>query len=533
MGENMSAQLPAGFTLDEKVEQPMGSSTLPEGFTIDEPESSFGDKALGVAENVASMASGIVAEPVAGIAGIAQSLNPFADEGAGSEAVKSVRDLLTYEPSTETGKEYQQNIGETLAPVGEVMQGAESFLGDNVLEITGSPALAALAHSLPTAALEILGVKGTKSLRTPNAPSDKLIQKSMLESAPEIEAIKSASRAIYKEIDDSGVTVKSSNVDRLINNIETNAKKVGLDPRLTDKTARAMKIIKESKGVNQPLTEIDSLREIASRTTKSLDDTEKAIGNLMLNEIDDFLDNLKPSELVGGTEAKAGVGKKFKTARKLWGRAKRGELLEEAITRGNDVAAGAESGIRNEFNRILRSKKQSKYIPEADQQLMRDVVKGDFKSNFTRMVGKFGLSLDRSPNVFQSIVGGGGIGFLGGGATGALAVPIIGTVSKAIAQKLTRGKADFAKKMTLAGKDGTDITRAYLQTVPKAKRSAQDLADLLSDPSVDLDTIKMIGNETFKDALDLAKGQRAINYAMGALSGSAIKQGDNQELRTK
>lgn len=520
----MPSTLPAGFTLDEPV-----SSALPEGFVLDAPEEpSLGDQALGVVENIGSVASGIVAEPLAGIAGIAQTLNPFAEEGAGAEAVKSVREMLTYEPQTETGQAQQQALGETLAPVGEVLSTAESFLGENVLEITGSPALAAVAHSLPTAALELLGIKGTRKLRMPTEPSAKQVQKSLLESAPEVEALKTASRAVYKEIDDSGVTVKASNVDKLINSIETNAKKAGLDPRLTDKTARAMNIIKESKGVNQPLTELDALREIASRTTKSLDDTERAIGNLMLNEIDDFMDNLKPSELVGGTEAKAGIGKKYKTARKLWGRARRAEMLEEAIVRGNDVAAGAESGIRNEFNRILRSKKQSKYIPEADQQLMRDVIKGDFKSNFTRMLGKFGLSLDRSPNVFQSIVGGGGIGFLSAGATGALAVPIIGTISKAIAQKLTRGKADFARKMTLAGKDGTAITRAYLQTVPKAKRSVQDLADLLSDPSVDLDTIKMIGNETFKDAIDLAKGQRALNLAAGALAGSSMQQEGNQ-----
>ena len=52
-------------------------------------ESSFGDEALGVVENVGAIASGIVAEPMAGLAGIAQSLNPFADEGAGARAIEA------------------------------------------------------------------------------------------------------------------------------------------------------------------------------------------------------------------------------------------------------------------------------------------------------------------------------------------------------------------------------------------------------------------------------------------------------------
>ncbi len=489
---------------------------------------SFGDQALGVAENVGSITSGIIAEPVAGLAGIAQSINPFAEEGAGAEAVSSVRDMLTYEPQTKAGQEQQQAIGEFLAPVGEALSTAESFLGENVLAATGSPALAAAAHSLPTAALELIGIKGSKRLRSPMEPTAKQVQKSLLESVPETEAIKNASRAVYKEIDDSGVTVKASRVDSLIDGIERKAQKAGLDARLTDKTARAMNIIKESKGVSQPLTELDALREIASRTTKSLDDTEKAIGNLMLNEIDDFMDNIKPSELVGGNQAKADVGKKYKDARKLWGRAKRAEMLTDAIEIGESRAAGAEAGIRNEFNRILNSKNKSKFIPADEKQLMRDVVDGDFKTNFTRMIGKLGLSIDRSPNVFQSIVAGGGLGFGVGGSTGALVVPAIGTVSKAIAQKLTRNKSQFVKSMALAGKDANDITRAYLKAVPKAKRSSQDLADLLSDPSIDLDTVKMIGNKTFQDAIDLAKGQRAIDLAMGALAGSTMQQERNQ-----
>ena len=520
-GSIMTAQLPPGFTLNN------GNSSLPQGFTLNTPkqeEPSIIDSAVGVAENIGSIASGMVAEPVAGIAGVAQSLNPFADKGAGARAVSTVRDILTLQPETEKGKEYQKSIGEALQPVEQALSDVESFLGDKTLELTGSPALAAAAHSLPTAALELIGLKGSKNIRTPKEITTKQINNALLESAPEVEAIQNAARGVYNEITDAGVMVKSSTVDSLLKSIEKEAKKNGLDPRLTDKTARAMRIMNESKGIDQPLTELDSLRKIASETTKSLDGTEKAIGNLMLNQIDEFMDNITPSQLVGGNQSKAEIGKKYKTARKLWGRAKRAEMIEEAIVRGSDQAAGAEAGIRNEFNRLLRNKTSKKYLPEADQQLMRDVVQGDFKTNFTRAIGKLGLSIDRSPNVFQSIVAGGGLGYGLGGSTGALLVPVAGTASKAIAQKLTRNKAKFARDMVAAGKDGSEITRAYLQAVPKSKRNANDLSNLLADPEVDLKTIKMIGNKTFKDALEIAKGKRAIDLAVGAGIGSLSSQ---------
>ena len=37
---------------------------------------------------------------------------------------------------------------------------------------------------------------------------------------------------------------------------------------------------------------------------------------------------------------------------------------------------------------------------------------------------------------------------------------------------------------------------------------------------MNIDDLEMIANETFKDALDIAKGKRAINLAVAATTGS-------------
>ena len=46
------------------------------------------------------------------------------------------------------------------------------------------------------------------------------------------------------------------------------------------------------------------------------------------------------------------------------------------------------------------------------------------------------------------------------------------------------------------------------------------MADLLLDPKVNIDDLEVIANETFKDALDIAKGKRAINLASAATAGT-------------
>ena len=491
-------------------------------------EQSFADKAIGVTENVGSLVSGAIAEPVAGLAGIAQSLNPFADEGAGAKAVESTREALTYKPRSDAGQSQQQALGELLAPVGEALSESEKFLGENTLKLTGSPALAAMAHSLPTAALELIGVKGSKRLTgAAKEPTKKAIKRAVIESAPEVDQIKAAASAVYKEIDDSGVSVKPDKFALLVNDLEVKTRKAGIDADVTPKAAGAMKRFKSELGNAKTLTDVDTLRKVAQGVAGQLDNTEKALGNIMLGEIDDFLDTLKASDLTKGSQSAADTGKKFKAARKLWGRARRAELLQDAITTGESRAAGAEAGIRNEFNRILNNKKLSRFIPVDEQAAMRKVVDGNFAQNMTRLIGKVGLSVDRSPNVFGSIIAGGGLGTVVGGGTGAVIVPVVGTISKQIAKKLTTNKANFVEAITRAGSDGERITKAYLSAVPKAKRRVQDLADLLTDPKINIAELEAIADGTIQDALDIAKGRRAINLAAGAVAGSlgqAVKE---------
>lgn len=131
------------------------------------------DPFFGAAENLLSFATGSIAEPVAGLSGIAASL--FGGSKSGAEAVEGVQEALTYQPRTQLGQQTQQNVGQALAPVGEALQTAEQTLGDVTYDITGSPALAAGAATLPTAALELLGVRGARGARrigpdVPDAP---------------------------------------------------------------------------------------------------------------------------------------------------------------------------------------------------------------------------------------------------------------------------------------------------------------------------------------------------------------------------
>jgi len=121
-----------------------------------EQDLSFLDQALGGLESAASIVSGIAAEPIAGIVGLAAAADPFAPEGAGGAMVKQVKEALTFKPRSEAGKQEQTAVIEALKPIGEAIKNFEQSVGGGAFEATGSPALAALATALPAATAELL-----------------------------------------------------------------------------------------------------------------------------------------------------------------------------------------------------------------------------------------------------------------------------------------------------------------------------------------------------------------------------------------
>lgn len=113
----------------------------------------------------AQIATSIVAEPVAGLAGIAGAVLP-GEQGQGADWVEGTRDALTWEAESELGQENMQDIASFLEPVGTAMANIETGAGEAVLDATGSEVLATAAHTAPTALLEVLGLG---LLRKPSA----------------------------------------------------------------------------------------------------------------------------------------------------------------------------------------------------------------------------------------------------------------------------------------------------------------------------------------------------------------------------
>ena len=470
-----------------------------------------------VIEPLATLATGAIAEPIAGLAGVARAaFAPSPEEAVrrGAETVAETRKALTFQPRTEAGQAALKTVGGILAPVGEALQGVETFLGDEIFEATGSPALAALAATLPTIAIEAIGLASTKGIvrgatRTKTLAKNRALKQAVVDAAPDIDQIKTASRAVYKELDDSGVRLLPKAYDGLNNRVQQAVKKAGFDPDITPKTAAALNRLASEKGQVHTLTEIDTLRKVAQKAASSLEPADASLGAIMIDEIDTFLDVVKPEAFARGAVKAKDVTPKFKVARELWGRARRSELINEAFEKAKNQASGFENGLVTQFRTILNNKKKARFFKPKELEVMREVVRGTTGANIAKAIGRFGFSEGHATNILGGSIGIAGGAALGGPA-GAVAVPLIGQVSRKLAQKLTRGKAEFTDIIVRAGDNANDIAKAYLSRVPKAQRSASELSELLLRPDTAIEQLGISKNAFMREAAEIAQGRRVL-----------------------
>jgi hypothetical protein len=171
---------------------PMGQQVY-ESFVKDSPE-------LGAMETAASLVTGAVAEPLAGLAGIAGTVLP-GEQGQGSKWVEKTREALTYQPKTDAGGEMGEVVATVLTPLTDALQWSEQALGDVTYEATGSEALAAGAATIPTLFAEILGAKAAS--RRPN------VDPKFLDESGQVK------ERVKKELDRYGATVDPEEIARI------------------------------------------------------------------------------------------------------------------------------------------------------------------------------------------------------------------------------------------------------------------------------------------------------------------------------
>lgn len=410
-----------------------------------------------LAEPVISGATSMAAMPVAGIAGAASA--PFIGSGGAANVIDRVQSALTYQPRTQAGQAVNNVV---TAPMRFIGKGADAA-GGYVAEKTGSPLLGAAVNTAIQSAPALLARgkvgRGSSSIDrpgnpvaegAPEAPSKAAIPERQAglggvpEKPPTIEELRTLKDEAYKRADESGIVVSGSSFEPVRKRIATELNTLGMDSTLHPDASAALKKVLSAKG-DMTLTQLETLRRVASDAKGSIKPADSMRASRIVNAIDDYIDNLKESDVVAGTAEKAAA---LKEARGYNTRLMKAEEISTLIDRAGISAqgfsgSGFENALRVEFRGLAKNANRMRRFSPEEQAAIRKVAMGGPLENTLRYVGKLAPTGGLSTMLNLGLVAGTG----GGG----LAVPIIGTAGRMAATRMTMKNATAAEELMRAG----------------------------------------------------------------------------------
>jgi hypothetical protein len=330
-----------------------------------------------------------------GVGGQVGALGQLAQTAA-SPVARGVAQTLSQQPARQVA---------AALPVGATSQ--------YVAEETGSPTLgmaAGIAAGIPFA----IGAKGTLQ-------------------APTVQELKGQAGQQYKFAEDVGAVFKKNSYNQFANKIESTLAKEGLDKTLQPRVFAALERIKDTKGGNVSLENMEILRRIGQAAGSSADASERRLASILVDNLDDFVETAQPGQLAKGSSEAVSA---LTDARELWKRAKKTEILDDLVASAelradaNFSQSGMENALRRKLVTLADNPKKLRAFTKEEQSAIKVAAKGGPIQNALRLVGKL------APTGIVSGGGSVGLGYLAGGPIGAVGLPIIGGVARKGAEQL-------------------------------------------------------------------------------------------------
>jgi hypothetical protein len=355
--------------------------------------------------------------------------------------------------ATETGRNLAGRLAQapaTQVAVSAPAAGAAQFVG----ETTESPALGMLAGA---------GVGALGGIRS-----------QVREAAPSAEQLRNLSDLQYTNATKAGVVVSPESLQAKLPSFNEALKVEGYDPGLHPQLNAVVTRLQQETEAPKTLKELETLRRIVKAPTKTFDNPDQQrIAYRLLDEFDDYVDNLKPADLVGAAKESKTATNALSKARNLYARSKKADVMTDILERAeiragaNFTQSGLENSIRQELKSLALNKKRMAGFTKAEQDAIKAAAKGGNVQNVLRSIGKYAAT---SPIPAGVGVGGGAaigsaIGGPVGAAIGGVAVPAVGGLARAGATRIGMNRLQELQDMIALGRMPENQRRTRLMGV--------------------------------------------------------------------
>jgi hypothetical protein len=264
---------------------------------------------------------------------------------------------------------------------------------------------------------------------------------------PTVQELQTAARGAYQSPEVAGLRIDPQSTNALAAGIEQDLLKKGFRP--TGSSAHdTFKILREEVGASPragyvEVADIDNARSALQKTAGQRDafgkpTPEAAAAREAVGKIDDYLANVKPTDVLAGDAAAAQA--RLAEARGNYSAYKRSSEIDYRLTKAERQAAKSGAGMNLENTRRQKIDQVSDYGLKPDEIALKNkIVEGTRTRNALRTTGKLGVD--------------GGLSLLlnaGAAAqTGGMSIPvtIAGTLARLLGQKLTKAQIKQLNEM--------------------------------------------------------------------------------------
>ncbi|MFC3706042.1 hypothetical protein ACFOOL_14915 [Devosia honganensis] len=279
--------------------------------------------------------------------------------------------------------------------------------------------------------------------------------------APTADDLRSAASNLFEQATGgTPLAINDNAYMRLLGDVQQFGQKLRINPNLDQKSIGLWEMMRSiaddvaQGGVVIDMKDMHLLRQAAQRVAMSSEGRDAAFANTVINKLDDFVQTLKPADILGGADPSQ-AAKALYSGISTWSRANKVGLIEEAIRIGQSQAAGPEKGIRNTLRRMIFNKPDIwRRFNAAEQQAIREVIDGTPGSNLMKLIGTFGFGGNTATNGIGGAAGM-ALGQMAAGPVGMVAGPVLGSIGRNASERMTEGLAQRA--MGAAATEGLKV----------------------------------------------------------------------------
>jgi hypothetical protein len=267
--------------------------------------------------------------------------------------------------------------------------------------------------------------------------------------APASTELKSAASQVFEQATGGTPLAISDNAFfRFLGGVKSQADKLRINTNLDQKSVGLLEMMMQTAddvsrgGTVVDMKDLHIIRQAAQKVATSSEGRDAAFANTIIRQFDDFVQTLKPTDILGGADPAQSANALMKGI-SGWSRANKVGMVEEAIRVGQMAASGPEKGVRNALRSLARNPETWRRFSAAEQQAIMDVVNGTPGSNLLKLIGTFGFGGNTATNG----IGGAAGMFLGNTVApgvGMVAAPVIGAAAKAGSERMTQNLANRA-----------------------------------------------------------------------------------------